>query len=395
VPSDDRRAVFVGAKAYQDPGGTIIRELFDAEGGGFFADAELLNRLAREKLQSHADKVAAEGWRWVVAEPELDHEAAAEMRRVFEKPVPLSKKERKRLRKLQARIKALYDKYPEDGGMSAADADKLERIEAAIATLCKEEYTVRDMALAGAFVTLAQDGAVRIERGFVRAEDEPKSKAKAQEPKGKIAKDADGLAPESEKLVAELTAYRTSALRNELANHPATAFLALVHALTLDTFFTGIEASCLEIALTRRSLSGFAEGIAECLAERQSAERHTAWGRRLPKEPEALWTFIHGLSDSERMALLAHCVSLTANATILAREVGLDMAVYWQPTAAGYFGRVSKERILQAVREAASDKEAQKVAGLKKQAMAEAAAAALAGKNWLPAVLRAPDKAAA
>jgi transposase len=45
---------------------------------------------------------------------------------------------------------------------------------------------------------------------------------------------------------------------------------------------------------------------------------------------------------------------------------------------------------------AASEQEAQKVAGLKKQAMAEAAEAALKGKNWLPAVLRGePHKAAA
>ena len=57
---------------------------------------------------------------------------------------------------------------------------------------------------------------MRIERGFVRAEDEPKSKAKAEGQENRPAKDADGLAPHSEKLVAELTAYRTSALRNEL-----------------------------------------------------------------------------------------------------------------------------------------------------------------------------------
>jgi len=50
VHSDDRRAVFVGGKAYEQAGGTIIRDLFDAEGGGYFADAELLNCLAREKL---------------------------------------------------------------------------------------------------------------------------------------------------------------------------------------------------------------------------------------------------------------------------------------------------------------------------------------------------------
>jgi len=117
VRSDDRRAVFVGAKTYEEAGGSIIRDLFDAEGGGFFADAELLNGLAREKLQGHADKVAAEGWRWVVAEPELDREAWADMRRVFAKPVPLSKTERKRLHKLQARYDALSEKHQHDDEM--------------------------------------------------------------------------------------------------------------------------------------------------------------------------------------------------------------------------------------------------------------------------------------
>jgi hypothetical protein len=38
--------------------------------GGFFADADLLNRITPEKLQEHVDKVAAEGRRWVIAVPE-------------------------------------------------------------------------------------------------------------------------------------------------------------------------------------------------------------------------------------------------------------------------------------------------------------------------------------
>ena len=103
-------------------------------------------------------------------------------------------------------------------------------------------------------------------------------------------------------------------------------------------------------------------------------------------------------------ALLAHCVSLTvnairaprqsadeseANAALLAREVGLDMVAYWQPTAASYFGRVSKERIVEAVRDGVSEQAAQNIVRLKKPAIAEAAEAALAGKGWLPALLSA------
>jgi ParB family transcriptional regulator, chromosome partitioning protein len=408
VHSNDRRAVFIGAKAYEAAGGVIIRDLFDEDGGGFFTDAELLNRLAREKLERQAEKIAKEGWRWVVAEPARDRETWADMRRVFPKQMPLSKAGRKRLGKLEARYKAVFDKYP-DGDVPDGDADKMRRIEAAVDALNKQAYGERDIALAGAFVTLGHDGAVRIERGFVRAGDEPKSKAKDKKAKGKV-KDADGLAPLSEKLIAELTAYRTSALRNELAKHPETAFLALVHALALDTFFKGSACTCLEIAPKMAWLSGHAPGIDESEAERQTAERHAAWGERMPEEPEALWTFIHGLPDGERMALLAHCVSLSANALqvrshkpealshagVLSREVALDMTAYWQPSAAGYFNRVSKDRIAEAVREGVSVQAAQNIASMKKPAMAEAAEAALKGKGWLPLILRqAPDRAEA
>jgi ParB family transcriptional regulator, chromosome partitioning protein len=402
VRSDDRCAVFVGAKAYEAAGGSIIRDLFDSEGGGFFADAELLHRLALEKLQGYAATVAAESWRWTETALEFDHERCAEMRRIIPKPVPLSKAERKRLRKLDARYKALFDRYP-DGDVSPDVAARMERIEAAVEALQKEEYKAKDMAMAGAFVTLAHDGSVRVERGLVRPEDEPESKSKPDNAKKRPAKDADGLPPLSEKLVAELTAYRTSALRNELALHPATALTALVHALALDTFFKGSQGSCLEITPKSAWLSGHAPGIDESYAEKKIAERHEAWGKCMPQESEALWAFIHGLSEDERMLLLAHCVSLTANAiraprqssdeseahaAVLVREVGLDMTTYWQPTAASYFNRISRERIVEAVREGASAQAADNVARMKKPAMAEAAEAALAGKGWLPAILR-------
>ena len=260
------------------------------------------------------------------------------------------------------------------------------------------------MALAGAFVAVAGDGSVRVERGFVRAEDEPKSKREVAEPDGKRpVKDAEGLAPLSEKLVAELTAYRTSALRNELALNPVTALITLVHALALDTFFKGSEGSCLEITPKSAWLSGHAPGIEESVAEKQIAERHAAWGKRLPDDSEELWSFICGLCDADRVGLAGAlrvadrqcgsgsrwpCGSRRPMLPCLGCEIGLDMTAYWQPSAASYFGRVSKERIVSAVREGVSDQAAQKIAGMKKQAMAEAAEAALAGKGWLPSVLR-------
>ncbi|MBX9841881.1 MAG: ParB/RepB/Spo0J family partition protein [Xanthobacteraceae bacterium] len=403
VRSDDRRAVFVGAKTYEAAGGVIVRDLFDAEGGGFLADAELLNRLAREKLQAFADAVSAEGWKWVVVEPEFDHGMTAEMRRIYPEAVKLSKDERKQLRKLQSRYDALCEKYA-DAEMPEKIAAQCERLERAIEALDRHEFKGADFAIAGAIVTLSHDGEVRVEHGLVRREDEPSKNGEANKKKGSDEPSGDEKAPLSERLVADLTAHRTAGLRNELAQNSGMAVIATVHALAAASFFSGGgDVSCLQITPRSGSLATHASGIEESLASRQIAERHEAWAKRLPREPATLWNFVHGLSDSERLGLLAHCVSLTVNAVqasthrsteasdhadILARELALDMTAYWQPTAESYFGRVAKERILEAVHEGVTEAAATNIAAMKKQPMAETAEKLLAGKGWLPTLLR-------
>ncbi len=79
-----------------------------------------------------------------------------------------------------------------------------------------------------------------------------------------------------------------------------------------------------------------------------------------------------------------------AHAGVLAKSLGLDMADTWTATARGYFSRVSKAQIAEAVREGVSRQAADNIAGMKKPAMAEAAERLLAGTRWLPELLRAP-----
>jgi ParB family chromosome partitioning protein len=74
----------------------------------------------------------------------------------------------------------------------------------------------------------------------------------------------------------------------------------------------------------------------------------------------------------------------------------LDMAAYWQPTVTGYFGRVSKERIIKAVQDGVSKQVAENIVRLKKPAMAEAAETALAERaGFRRCLLRVPHKFAA
>ena len=77
-----------------------------------------------------------------------------------------------------------------------------------------------------------------------------------------------------------------------------------------------------------------------------------------------------------------------AHAETLATVTGLDMTATWSATAASYFSRVSKARVLEAVMEATTPEEAGRIAGFKKGDMADAAERLVEGKGWLPTVLR-------
>jgi len=60
----------------------------------------------------------------------------------------------------------------------------------------------------------------------------------------------------------------------------------------------------------------------------------------------------------------------------------------WRPTVDNYLGRVTKPRILEAVREAKGDPSAQLIDHLKKADMAKEAERLLDDSGWLPEPLR-------
>ncbi len=63
---------FVGLSHYEAAGGIVRRDLFDDDEGRYLSDAELLRRLAIDKLEGLAAEVRAEGWAWVEARIDLD-----------------------------------------------------------------------------------------------------------------------------------------------------------------------------------------------------------------------------------------------------------------------------------------------------------------------------------
>jgi len=288
----------------------------------------------------------------------------------------------------------------------------------------------------GVFISLTHDGRLRIDRGYVRPEDEPVADGEdapvdreGNEQPSSPAINVGGHAPDEaaadeeddairplpDRLVSELTAVRTVALRNALAGNPQAAFIAVLHALCLSVFRSHGTHGCVQIEVTQAWLGNVAPDLRETPWSEAIQTRHEQWAERLPDEPAALWDALVELPQDDQMALLAHCVSQGVNALFepvkgydgrssahgiqqriaaadaLATVVGLDMAdAGWTPTVDNYLGRVTKPRIIEAVREAKGDATAVLIEHLKKGDMAREAERLLEGTGWLPEPLRLP-----
>jgi len=429
VPATDRRAIFIGAEAYIEAGGNIIRDLFTEDRGGFYEDAALLDRLVMEKLESIAFRVRGdEGWKWWEAHIDFPH--AHGMSRVYPHPVELSAEDAADYAAAQEEYDRLSSEYegadelPDDVDQRFGELEaEIEHIDAK-----RHAYDLDDITRSGVFVVLDHDGGARIERGFVRPEDENPEAEEASDGEtvidgvrvnadGEVVEDGDDVAepdaededteedgkPLSDILVRDLTAHRTLGLRLALGEQPDMALIAVTHALAAQTFYRGVDAHCLEIRPISASLGGHADGIEDTAAAKALADRHAGWAADMPRDVADLWGFIAGLDHASVMALFAHCASQTVNAVKLpwerkprvletadklSRALTLDMTANWTATVRTYLGRVTKALILDAVQEAVSDEAADRLAAMKKQPMAEAAEQLLAGTGWLPPLMR-------
>lgn len=415
VSCRDRRVAFVGLEAYEAAGGAVLRDLFVEDHDGWLTDVALLDRLVAEKLEAAAMDVRQEGWKWVEVHAEYPHGQVAAFRRIYPETVPLSDEAQARLDGLTGRYDELAAEHGEDNVPADVEAE-LEALDTEIDSLNLQTraYATEDMAIAGVIVSISSEGALRVERGFLKREDEPRrtegkpTATEANEPK--IPMEAGEMRPLPDALIADLTAHRTMALQECLAARPDVALLAITHTLVLAMFHRGAfdDVTCLDVKAEAPNLATAAPGIADTPAGHAMSARQEKWVSMLPGDGE-LWSWLITQDEETRLSLLAYCVARTVNAiqrpnsgkralthvAQLARAVGLDMAEWWTPTRDNYLGRVSKARILEAVREGLSDKDAADIEGLKKDAMVDHAERLLFGTRWLPEVLRTAPAAAA
>ena len=434
VRASDKRAQYAGAE-YIAAGGAVMRDLFQQDDGGWLQDVGLLERVVAEKLAHDAEAIRGEGWKWVEAAPEFPYGHTYGIRLIANQRSALTDDEIAKVEALRAEAEQIEERYADADDVPDEIAQRLEDIEAELEVIHQRPsvYDPIDIARAGAFVSIDGSGRLRLERGYVRVEDdiseeEPESDHAESDGGGEgdgnddsghtdgadtqdngsgqhePPEEDDAIRPLSDKLLTELTAFRTLALREAIGNDPAIAYLAVLHVLCLKLFYRYGVDSCLEIELKSVMFGTQAPGLADTpLAERVNA-RHRNWAEQLPEEPGELWDALHAFDTDSRDALFAHCVSLTVNAVHeaysrrpkaiahadrLAEAVSLDMVTAgWAPTADNYLGRVPKARIVQAVREAKGERAVERIANLKKAEMVAEAEQLLNCTGWLPEPLR-------
>jgi ParB family chromosome partitioning protein len=446
VRASDKRAQFVGIAAYEAVGGGVLRDLFERDDGGWLQDVPLLERLVTEKLKAEAETIAAEGWKWIEVAISFPYGHDDGLRQLDGTPADITTDEQATIEALQAEHAKLEAEYQDADELPDEVDVRLGEIERAMSAFDNRPHILdlADIARAGAFVSIDSDGSLLIERGFVRPEDEtPVEGADATD-----SSDTDGAAPDTssvrrtvitvggqpeaddeedgikplpDRLVMELTAHRTLALRDAVATNPQVAMTALLHKLCLDTFQREMPNGCLQVSVRQVHFAAQASDLKDSPSAKAIDERNKAWATEMPNDEVALWDWLAALDDASRSALLAHCVSFGVNALFekvdryggtgvsspglrrrigqadrLARAVNLDMVeAGWRPTVDNYLGRVTKSHILEAVREAKGVPSVQLIDHLKKNEMAKEAERLLDGTGWLPEALRLAEVASA
>ncbi len=420
---------FVGIEAYEAAGGVVRRDLFDDEQSRFLSDPALLERLATEKLEALAATVREEGWKWVESRLSVDSMALrqfAPCAHTNRKPTAAEQEELEALDRRAAELEQQAQALDDAPEWSPDEAEMIDLEEQDIAARRKvihealKIWTPEQKAHAGAIVSIGRDGDVEVMRGLVRDEDRKaiaavvRSKGATDQGSSDDASDdephsaSSSAAPErrapgcSEALTKRLTAHRTMALQAMLAQNAAVALASVVHVFVLRTFGADYprEASVLQVSpqLSGYALEAAADDLKASRAWLAVQQAKDAWQARLPEQQGEWFGWLLGLSQVELLDLLALCSALTANAlptagaagsaNAIAAALGLDMAVWWEPTAEGYLNHVPKAQIIEALKEVGPELAGGGVEAMKKDALVTAAASRLAGTRWLPEPLR-------
>ena len=436
VPGGTAIARFVGVDAYEAAGGTVMRDLFadEHEHGVWFEDPVLLEKLATDKLQAAADELSTR-WKWAVPMIEAGWDDTASYGRIEPQAGVATDDERAEIEKLAARYDEIRG-FDEDE-LTDAVIEEAERIEARLdeiegAVEARAMWRREDFAMAGCIATVGRDGQLQVIAGLVKPEDIPKpdesGDAAAQAGNGHDPAAATAgvhtaghgvhaTAPSVSQPVAgprdreaearkeagvgigladDQRSVRTTLVKAHLAGDFPAAFDLMLFQMGRAVFTPGYHDHALDIAVketpdrpnTRMNDADFADWSP---GEAMLADRsHLSLDWLEIEDDGESFAALRALPQANKEALFAACVARTVKGQLafepqarpeleatIAR-LDIDFAKHIRPTAAMYWSRIVKSRVLDIARTVFGLAWASARSKYKKPALAEAMEAAFA-----------------
>ncbi|MBL4582972.1 MAG: ParB N-terminal domain-containing protein [Gammaproteobacteria bacterium] len=406
--ANSKLGCYVGVQAYKDAGGAVMTDLFSEHDNMHLENPEILERLAIEKLQLAAADYVGD-WKWVDVHLELDHSAFRSFGHIDPQEVEPDPDLVKQIETLNAREEELAQ-LNDEGDWSDEEHEEYYEITPRISKIedqieAARPYAEEDRLIAGVVITLGQRGDLQIEKGLVRPEDIP-----APDPTADASDNGDGTtsrvtAPTSSTpvpvsdpasalrkadgitlgLADDLRTARHHILRAHLSADYDLAFDVMLYTLCENAFGRRHSTEALDLTIRPYYAPNceklVVDSVSEKMLEALKNDLNLAWMEL--EKPDDLRA-LSALPTDDKQALFAWATGLALRAQMatdnhpseiieeLGARMDVDVAACWRPTAANYWGTVTKAHIAAVAKKIIGDEFANERSSEKK---GEAAAA--------------------
>jgi ParB family chromosome partitioning protein len=358
VRSNNKFAKFVGLEAYEEAGGTYLKDLFSEQNECYLEDVPLLQKLAEEKLHNLSLEIK-DKWKWVEAKFEFGYDEKSKYHRIYQHPIGDIPEELITTQKnLENQLEALESEEDVDDAEVERIQEELSAINEKLSSY--HGFSEEDYATAGCVLSISYNGELDINEGLVRPEDrisnDNTGTKKSTETKASL--------PFSQSLIDRLKNHRLQAVRQYMAQDYEVAFDSALYLMCMQTIKPSYYGKdWLKIRAEKYNLPHLLISEDPQVAALQAEEETMfnslplAW-LNINDEVERFHAFCE-LNKHEKQQLFAACVSKAlqpqlsielsrpALFEIISNRLCVDVAKHWRPTKANFFDRVTKKDLLE------------------------------------------------
>lgn len=341
-----RLVEFVGIEAYEARGGRVTRDLFGTDHK--LSDLKLVKKMATEKLSAECKRLKDAGWQFAVTEDSVRGQSwkygRAEVKAIA------TEEEQAQLARLQSILEAegfgrpSWESPPDFAELSSSAQEAFLAKRALETEILLRAYTPALMAKCGCFVSIDNDGLLKVEYGRIKPQQEAAAQAEAKTARQETRKAANKAAKADGKPAPELKEL-SSALAERLQRQ---LIGATRDALAVDT-------------AGAHPVMALLVGI--------------VCAQIVPDRPWAM-------ADEVRTRLPALRAALSPEA--------VNAAIARHFDAEDYFGGAPRSFVIRAIAESFSPDQARRLKDKSKAETAKFAIANVTRTGWLPKELRTP-----